>query len=166
LEWPHPKFSRNPRRRPEKEGGQVKAAAGPIRLLSLVLTAIVAISFILFVWDELGSASKNQSELASKSGETVALTRDQHGRLAATENTKLRIDIDKINDAVTSPGESIGKKVGNGNEWAMRGLAFLFGIALFLIGLRMLASWLELNGNPAAKVTPRNPQDAYTSGSR
>jgi predicted PurR-regulated permease PerM len=149
-----------------KQGGQVNAAAGPIRLLSIVLTAIVAISFTLFVWDELGSASKNQAQLASKNGEQIALTRDLHGRLLASENSKLRVNIDKANDAITSPGEQIGKKVGNTNEWALRGLAFLFGIIVFLIGLRLLASWLEMNGSPSGQVTARNPQDAYTSGSR
>jgi hypothetical protein len=143
----------------------VKAAAGPIRVLSLVLTAIVVVSFGMFVWDELGTASKSQAQLATASGIQSGYTRDVHGRIVVAAPSKIREKIDKANDTITSPGESIGKKVGQGNEWAMRGLAFIFGIALFLIGLRMLASWMELDGSPSGQVVQRG-RGSYTAGSR
>lgn len=143
----------------------MKTAAGLIRIASILLTALVAVSFGLFVWDELGSASKNQVNIASSANAAVVTTRDAHGRIQADENSKIRIKLDEANDAITSPGESIGKKVGNGNPWSMRGLAFIFGMLVFLVGLRLLASWVELHGDPAPPVQ-RNPQQSYTAGYR
>lgn len=142
----------------------MKSAAGLIRIASLVLTAIVAVSFGMFVWDELGSASKNQANLAAPSGQQVIIARDIHGRLLSEENGKIRIKVDQANDALTSPGESIGKKVGNGNSWTMRGFAFIFGLAIFLVGLRLLASWVEMGGS--TRQQPHNPQQGFTAGSR
>lgn len=140
--------------------------SGLLRIASILLSAIVAVSFGLFVWDELGSASKQQAQLAISGGTQVAVVRDTHGRLTADENGKLRVNLDKANDAITSPGESIGKKVGDSNAWAMRGAAFVFGMLVFLIGLRALAAWIEMSG-PASSVGPqRGPQDGFTAGSR
>jgi predicted small integral membrane protein len=140
--------------------------SGLIRLVSILLTAIVVISFGMFVWDELGSASKNQTQLASASGERVLSVRDLHGRLAVTENTTLRVDLDRANDMITGPGESIGRKFGNSEAWAMRGAAFFFGLLVFLVGLRLLAGYIEMSGPASGSVAPRNPQDGFTAGSR
>jgi hypothetical protein len=141
--------------------------SGLIRLISILLTAIVAVSFGLFVWDELGSASKQQTQLAAASGgPQIVSVRDAHGRLAVDENDKLRTNLDKANDTITSAGESVGKKLGNNNPWAVRGAAFIFGILVCLLGLRLLAIWIEKSGPASGAVAPRNPQDGYTAGSR
>jgi predicted PurR-regulated permease PerM len=141
--------------------------SGLIRVVSIALTAVVVLSFGMFVWDELGSASKHQSQIANEENPTFApAVRDVHGRLKADENSKLRVNIDKVNDAVTSPGEQIGKNASNSNIWAMRLASFIFGIALFLIGLRMLASWIEMRGPVQGKTVQRGPTDSYTAGSR
>lgn len=140
--------------------------SGLLRVVSILLSAIVAVSFGLFVWDELGSASKQQAQLASSGGVQAAVVRDQHGRLNADENGKLRVNLDKANDVITSPGESIGKNVGDGSPWAMRGLAFFFGMLVFLLGLRLIAAWIEMSG-PASQTGPqRGSQDGFTAGSR
>jgi hypothetical protein len=140
--------------------------SGLLRIASIRLSAIVAVSFGLFVWDELGSASKQQAQLATSGGAQVAVVRDTHGRLTSDENGKLRINLDKANDAITSPGESIGKRFGDSNAWAMRGAAFLFGMIVFLIALRALAAWIEMSG-PARNTGPqRGAQDGFTAGSR
>lgn len=140
--------------------------SGLLRVASILLSAIVAISFGLFVWDELGSASKQQTQLASASGAQDLVVRDGHGRLSSDENGKLRVNLDKVNDAITSPGESIGKKLDGSNAWAMRGAAFLFGMLVFLIGLRLLAAWIEMSGPASNNGAQRGPQDAFTAGSR
>jgi hypothetical protein len=140
--------------------------SGLLRIASILLSAIVAVSFGLFVWDELGSASKQQSQLATAGGAQVAVARDTHGRLTSDENGKLRVNLDKANDAITSPGESIGKKFGDSNAWAMRGAAFFFGMLVFLIGLRALAAWIELSGPARNTGTQRGPQDGFIAGSR
>lgn len=143
----------------------MKSAAGLIRIASIVLTAVVAVSFGMFVWDELGSASKNQANLASPTGQQVIIARDIHGRLLSEENGKVRVKLDQANDSLTSPGEAIGKKVGNGNSWTMRGFAFIFGMLVFLVGLRLLASWVEMHGSPGGR-TQQGPQQGYTAGTR
>ncbi|MBJ7331755.1 MAG: hypothetical protein JHC95_17805 [Solirubrobacteraceae bacterium] len=138
-----------------------------IRLVSILLTAIVVISFGLFVWDELGSASKSQTQLAAANGMQVANVRDTHGRLAVDENGKLRVNLDKANDALTSPGESIGKKFSGGNAWALRGAAFLFGMLVFLLGLRVLASWIEMSGPASGSLPTQGGRGGeFTAGSR
>lgn len=143
----------------------MKSAAGLIRIASLVLTAIVAVSFGMFVWDELGSASKSQANLASPTGQQVIIARDSHGRLLPEENGKIRAKVDQANDAITSPGESIGNKLGDNNSWTMRGFAFIFGLLVFLVGLRLLATWVEMRDRPGRPQAP-NPQQRYTAGYR
>lgn len=140
--------------------------SGLLRIASILLSAIVAISFGLFVWDELGSASKQQAELATSGPVAATMTRDPHGRLTSDENGKLRVNLDKANDAITSPGESIGKNVGDGNAWAMRGAAFFFGMLVFLLGLRAIAAWIEMKGPVSQTGAQRGPQDGFTAGSR
>ena len=140
--------------------------SGLIRIVSILLTAVVVVSFGMFAWDELGSASKSQAALAGPGGQAVVSARDMHGRLAASENGKARVNIDKVNDAITSPGESIGRKTGNGNIWAMRGLAFIFGMLVFLIGLRLLASYVEMSGPTSNKISTQGRGGEYTAGSR
>jgi hypothetical protein len=48
----------------------------------------------------------------------------------------------------------------------MRIAAFLFGMMIFLIGLRLLAAWIEMSGPASGSVTPHNRQDGFTAGSR
>ncbi|MGK2877877.1 MAG: hypothetical protein ACSLFF_04810 [Solirubrobacterales bacterium] len=140
--------------------------SGLIRVASILLTAIVAVSFGLFVWDELGSASKNQTQVAAGGSQQVAMMRDTHGRVTSDENSKLRVNLDKANDTLTSPGESIGKKFGDSHPWTMRGAAFFFGMLVFLLGLRLLASWIEMGGARTGPATRQDPQGGYTAGSR
>ncbi|MGH2960518.1 MAG: hypothetical protein ACRDKE_12995 [Solirubrobacterales bacterium] len=140
--------------------------SGLLRVVSILLSAIVAVSFGLFVWDELGSASKQQAQLASTGGVQAAAARDLHGRFTSDENGKLRVNLDKANDAITSPGESIGKKLGDSNPWAMRGMAFLFGMLVFLLGLRLIAAWIEMSGPANQAGVQSGRQDGFTAGSR
>lgn len=140
--------------------------SGLLRVVSILLSAVIAISFGLFVWDELGSASKNQAQIASKSGDQVLIVRDEHGRITSDENGKIRVNLDKANDVLTSPGESIGKNAGDGGPWAMRGAAFFFGMFVFLLGLRLLASWIEMSGPASQTGTQSGRQGGFTASSR
>lgn len=115
-----------------------------IRALSILLTAIVVVSFVSFVWDEAGTASDNQLTISRPGAVAPTIVRDPHGRMEGLKHSKTRLKIDEANDAITSPGEALGDSLG-GNPWALRGLAFVFGILIFFIGLRLLASWLEMS---------------------
>lgn len=140
--------------------------AGLIRIASLALTAVIVVSFGLFVWDELDTASRTQLQMASPSGVVAVNGRDAHGRLTKPDQSKFRTKLDQVNDTLTSPGEEIGDKIGDGNPWTMRGFALIFGLLIFLVGPRMLADWTE-RGTPAGGgAKPRDPNAAYTPGSR
>lgn len=138
---------------------------GLIRALSLLLTAVITISFVSFVWDEAGAASQNQLLISRPDGAPNPYTRDAHGRMLGGEHSKTRLKIDDVADKLTSPAESLGDSLSDGNEWAMRGLAFIFGIAVFLFGLRALANWVELSGKPKQQPPPSD-NDEFTPGYR
>ncbi|MFT4048577.1 MAG: hypothetical protein QM648_01920 [Solirubrobacterales bacterium] len=109
------------------------------------MTAVVVISFASFIADEAGTAKDESIATANDTAVVGAVTRrDQHGRREGIKHSKVRLKIDQVNDAVTSPGESIGQSASD-NPWAIRGLAFLFGIAAFFFGLRILANWLQMS---------------------
>lgn len=138
---------------------------GLLRGLSLLLTAVVVISFVSFVWDEAGTASTNQLLISRPGGEPAAYTRDEHGRMNGLKHSQMREKIDEVNDTITSPGEGLGQSVGGTNEWAMRGVAFLFGFLVFFVGLRVLANWIEMSGRPEETVGPTGGDD-FTAGYR
>lgn len=140
-----------------------------VRALSYLLTAVVVISFISFVWDEGGTASEKQVQIAADGSAVMPSARDAHGREMGLKHSALRLRIDEASDAITSPGESLGAALG-GNPWALRGLAFLFGIFVFLIGLQVLANWLEKStvstANRQTSRDDRTDKDDFTPGYR
>lgn len=151
-------------RRPNAERCFCMSVPSLIRALSWLLTAIIVISFVSFVWDELGTASENQLAISRPDGQAEAITRDQHGRMLGLKHSKTRLKVDEVADAITSPGETIGDSAGNGNEWAMRVGAFVFGIAIFFFGLQALANWLALSGRPPEPE--QRQDDDFTPGYR
>jgi hypothetical protein len=145
-----------------------------LRYISIVLCLIIVASFVMFVWDEAGTASKNQAAIALNDP-LAEIKRDEHGRLikpapagstaATSEPSEIRRTIDGINDTVTAPGEMVGENAG-GNAWVMRSAALIFGLLLFGLGLSMLANWLGMD-KQAYKV-PERPRetDDFTPGGR
>lgn len=133
-----------------------------IRWASIVLCAAFALSFTLFAWDELGSASAEQS--SSAAGDRVkTVERDAHGRPIAEVPAKWRYELDRFSDRLTAPGESAARHLSaNPSPWALRGLSLVFGILVFGIALRFVASWLigtsparQRRGGSTGGFTPR-----------
>lgn len=134
----------------------------------MLLTAIVVISFVSFVWDEAGTASDNQLRISRPDGTAAPIVRDPHGRMQGLKHSKMRLKIDEASDSVTSPGETLGSSLG-GNPWALRGLAFVFGILVFFVGLRLLATWIEMSNVSSANrqhSTRDVSDDDYTPAGR
>jgi hypothetical protein len=103
----------------------------------------MVVSFGLFFWDELGTASDQQTQLAAN-GSSVGVTRDAHGRVTTVTPTAPRTRLDQINDTLTSPGEGVAKHITpTPSPWALRGLALVFGLLVFGVGLRLLAGFIE-----------------------
>lgn len=114
------------------------SVAGLIRIISLAFCAVVLASFVLFAVDEMGQASADASAASA-----AVVTRDTHGRMVQ-DNPTWRVKIDQASDAVTSPGERLAASMSpTPSPWASRGFALLFGMIVFGIGLRLLASYYE-----------------------
>lgn len=142
---------------------------GLIRFISYLLSALVLVSFVSFIWDEGDRASNNQIQIAADNQPLAPDTRDEHGRLTSHKRSSLRENVDTIADAATSPGESLGAALG-GNPWALRGLAFIFGILVYLVALQALANWLEKSNVSSANRQfardERDDHDDFTPGYR
>jgi hypothetical protein len=114
------------------------SVAGLIRIISLAFCAVVFASFVLFAVDELGQASADASAAAP-----AAVARDAHGRMVQS-NPIWRVKIDEAADAITSPGENVAAQLSpTPSPWSQRGFALIFGMVVFGLGLRLLASYYE-----------------------
>lgn len=114
------------------------SVAGLIRIISLAFCTVVFASFVLFAVDELGQASADASAASA-----AVVTRDAHGRMVQS-NPIWRVKIDQAADAVTAPGEKVAAQLSpNPSPWASRGFALIFGMVVFGLGLRLLASYYE-----------------------
>lgn len=142
-----------------KQGWEVKLPS-LIRWLSALLCAVFALSFGLFVWDELGHASKSQTATAV-SGTPVTITRDAHGRIVGAAPAGWRVQLDRVNDRLTGPGEAVASHISAApSPWAMRGFALVFGVLVFGFAMRMGASWLQsssLGRRPVEQTTGFTP---------
>ncbi|MGB0872155.1 MAG: hypothetical protein ACPHCI_06885 [Solirubrobacterales bacterium] len=130
-----------------------------IRWISAVACAVFAISFGVFVWDELGAASDGQK--AKISGTPTTITRDTHGRMVSdVPAPRWRFELDRFNDMLTAPGESVARQAATvPSPWTIRGFALIFGVIVFGFGLRFGANWLERAGSgrradPVTGFTP------------
>lgn len=142
-----------------KQGWEVKLPS-LIRWISALLCAVFALSFGLFVWDELGHASNSQSTTAV-SGTPVTVARDAHGRIVGATPAEWRVQIDRVNDKLTGPGEDVASHLSAApSPWAIRGFALIFGVLVFGFAMRMGATWLESSSpgrrpiEQASKLTP------------
>ncbi len=117
-----------------------------IRWISAVACAVFALSFGVFVWDELGAASDGQK--AKISGTPTTIARDAHGRMISDGTARWRLELDRFNDALTAPGERVAHQVATvPSPWTIRGFALIFGVIVFGFGLRFGANWLERAGS-------------------
>lgn len=131
-----------------------------IRWISALLCAVFALSFGLFVWDEMGHASNSQTTTAV-SGTPVTVARDAHGRIISAAPPEWRVQIDRVNDKLTGPGEGVASHLAAApSPWATRGFALIFGVLVFGFAMRMGATWLESSSTgrgpieQSSKLTP------------
>lgn len=109
-----------------------------IRIVSKTLCVLFIASFAMFVVDEFTSATAQQVAIAN-GADKAQVARDVHGREFDPYKHDLRINLDKANDAVLGPAESL---VPDQNPWIMRGVPFILGLLLFGFGAHRLATWL------------------------
>jgi hypothetical protein len=133
-----------------------------IRLISKVICLVLVLSFGMFVIDELTTASANQTAIATND-EAIAITRDSHNREVNPEQTRIRAELDRVNDSLTSPAEKLVTGTsGTTSPWVQRGVPFILGLLLFGLALHALAKWLDLSRSGDRPVD----QAGFTAGYR
>jgi len=135
-----------------------------IRLVSKLIVLVLVLSFGMFVIDELSTASEGQTAIATNAEKAPAAPRDIHGREINTDQTRIRMEIDRANDALTEPAEKLVTSTsGTTSPWIQRGVPFLLGLLLFGLALHMLANWLQMSRSGGAPV---DPNAGFTAGYR
>ena len=119
-----------------------------LRLAAIVVSAIVLVSFGLFVIDEARSGSNQTvAKIAGADNPTQSAGNvDQANPPAATERVrekrhgKVREAIDDANDVIVSPFTGIVSP--SSSIWLQRAVPALLALLIFGVGVRFLASFL------------------------
>jgi hypothetical protein len=111
-----------------------------LRLASRIACLIVAVSFVLFVVDQAGSASTHQqnelNEAAPATSRAPALPTTKHSESSAREA------IDEASSTLTSPFK--GATAGSNNQWAIRGVSLVLALLVYGFGVGFLARMLRM----------------------
>jgi hypothetical protein len=113
-----------------------------IRYLAIVLSAIVALGFVLFAVDEMDKGSQTQQDkLASELGENPAPIAPSAHEEALRERSQggFREAVDDANDVVLAPFASL---IDSGNSWVDHGVPALLALLIYGFGLGLLANML------------------------
>ncbi|HUB74583.1 MAG TPA: hypothetical protein VL979_11165 [Solirubrobacteraceae bacterium] len=112
---------------------------GPIvklmRVCSLVLCAIVLLSFGAFVLERTSGASQHQQEEVSQGAAA-------HSHEGSSRHSAVRNALDEASASVTSP--FAGLLSGTSSEWASRGGKVVLALLLYGFGLGYLARVLRV----------------------
>jgi hypothetical protein len=116
-----------------------------LRLLAIVFSVVIAISFLFFAIDEMDRGSKQQQQaLAEQTGvpqpdlAQVAPAPEEE-TVREQEHTGARELIDDANDLLLQPFSTIANSPSN---WVTRGVPTLLGLLVYGIGLGLLANFL------------------------
>ena len=123
-----------------------------VRTLAVAASAVVALSFIMFAWDEVDRGSKaQQRELGEGTGNRVevaiepAPTSDQEA-LREQSHSSVREAIDDANDVLLQPFAGLVESPSN---WVIRGVPTLMGLLVYGLGLGLLANFLPKSRDPS-----------------
>ncbi len=105
--------------------------ASTLRTAAFIMSAIVLLSWALFAIDQTKTASTDTA--AELSTPTTVVTPAQP---APAAEHGLRARIDDVNDALTSPFQSV---VSSKNEWVERSIPMLLALLLYGFGLGYLS---------------------------
>ena len=116
-----------------------------IRLLALALSAVVALSFILFAIDEIDRGSKVQQQAVGEgTGNRVKIAIDpapsaKQESLREQEHSKVREGIDDADDVLLQPFSGL---IDSDSNWVTRGVPTLLGLLVYGLGLGLLANFM------------------------
>src|SRR5215210_256169 len=116
-----------------------------LRLLAIVFSLVIAISFLLFATDEMDRGSKTQQRAL---GQQTGVPEPELAQVAPPpeeeavreqQHSAAREWIDDANDVLLEPFSSITNSKSN---WVTRGVPTLIGLLIYGLGLGLLANFL------------------------
>lgn len=122
------------------------AVARTLHYLSILLTIIIGLSWVMFAVDEVSSASKETTEEINSSGSNTTpafpgqAQPQQQPVEKADDRSAVRKQIDKASDRLTSPFDGIVAE--DSNIWAVKTVPALLGLLLYGAGLAVLSRWI------------------------
>ena len=107
---------------------------GALRAIAIVLSAFIALSFLLFAVENMRDASEAQRSAVIDPGAAAEQRR-------AERHTAVREAIDDVDDVVLRPFAGIAE---SDNEWVQRSVPALFGLLVYGLGLVYVARLLQV----------------------
>ena len=111
----------------------------------MALSAVVALSFILFAIDEIDRGSKVQQQAVGEgTGKSVKIAIDpapgaKQESLREREHGSVREGIDDADDVLLQPFSGL---IDSDSNWVTRGVPTLLGLLVYGLGLGLLANFM------------------------
>lgn len=114
-----------------------------LRLASVSICLIVAVSFLLFAVNQTSTASSQQQEILNPKTPTAQspASSSATGSPAVNKESGFRKDLDEVTEALTSPIAGVSS-----SEWTDRALQLLFALLVYGFALGYLARMLRVRG--------------------
>lgn len=129
----------------------------PLRYVAVIASAIVLVSFALFVIDETRSASaETRAAIAAQEvdGRDPEAARALE-RAREREHTRVRREIDRANEFVTRPFAALVED--SGSTWARRGVPAALALLVFGAGFAFLARFSKGSSRPRRQARNEVP---------
>ena len=114
----------------------------PLRVAAIVLSAVVALGFVLFVLEDADRASGRTVDEITSSQRVDPPPAGE--RVREQRHSKLREGIDDANDILLKPFAGISDSAGS--RWVQRGVPALLGLLVYGFGLGFLARFARGRG--------------------
>jgi hypothetical protein len=115
---------------------------GPLRLLSIVLSAVVLLGWVLFAVDTTGEASRQTAaEVAGRQASSRPDPSPDQERSREAAHGSVRELVDDVNDVLLSPFADVG--AGSESRWVRRTVPAVLALLVYGLGLGFLARFSQ-----------------------
>lgn len=115
---------------------------GPLRLLSIVLSGVVLLGWVLFAVATLGEASRQSAaEVAGRQAAARPDPSPDQERAREAAHGSVREAVDDANDILLSPFADIG--AGSESRWVRRTVPAALALLVYGLGLGFLARFAQ-----------------------
>ncbi len=115
---------------------------GPLRLLSIVLSGVVLLGWVLFAITTTGEASRQTAaEVAGRQAASRPDPSPDQERAREAAHGTVREGIDDLNDILLSPFADVG--AGSESRWVRRTIPAVLALLVYGLGLGFLARFAQ-----------------------